>query len=363
MAGDAAPEIELRPWSPDDLDLMIALLGDPAMTEHLGGPETPEALRKRLDRYLSMGPSDGRMFVIGVGPDRQPAGSVGYWPHESGSLETGWSVLPAFQGRGIATRGTAQCLDLAAAVGGYETIHAYPSVDNVPSNALSRTLGFELLREERFEYPKGHWMTCNDWSLDLTRRRLETASYDIVGEQVALGPVRRELYPLHQAWLNDPEVAWNVLGEPVKRSYEEERDWIDGFLAEPSNRLWLMYRTDEARPIGLAALTEVGIPEGSAEFRTLIGDARDRGRGFGRESSELVLRFGFEELGLREIRLNVYGYNAAGLRLYERLGFREVERHPMKIERDGRRWDVIRMTRTRPDAAVPPPQVARPTAR
>ena len=212
MAGDAAPEIELRPWSPDDLDLMIALLGDPAMTEHLGGPETPEALRKRLDRYLSMRPSDGRMFVIAVGPDRQPAGSVGYWPHESGSLETGWSVLPAFQGRGIATRGTAQCLDLAAAVGGYETIHAYPSVDNVPSNALSRTLGFELLRQERFEYPKGHWMTCNDWSLDLTRRRLETARYDIVGERVALGPVRRELYPLHQAWLNDPEVAWNVLG-------------------------------------------------------------------------------------------------------------------------------------------------------
>ena len=76
-----------------------------------------------------------------------------------------------------------------------------------------------------------------------------------------------------------------------------------------------------------------------------------------------MLRFGFEELGLREIRLNVYGYNAAGLRLYERLGFREVERHHMKTERDGRRWDVIRMTRTRPDAAVPPPQVARPTAR
>ena len=154
-----------------------------------------------------------------------------------------------------------------------------------------------------------------------------------------------------------------MLGAPVKRSYEEERDWIDGFLAEPSNRLWLMYRTDEARPIGLAALTEVGIPEGSATFRTLIGDARDRGHGFGRESSELVLRHAFEELGLQELRLDVYGYNAAGLRLYERLGFREVERHPMKIERDGRRWDVIRMTRTRPDAAVPPPQVARPTAR
>ncbi len=363
MDGEAVPEIELRPWSPDDLDLMVALLGDPAMTEYLGGPETPEALRRRLDRYLAMTPAEGRMFVITVGSRRQPAGSVGYWPHESGSLETGWSVLPAFQGRGVATRGTSQCLDIAAAVGGSGTIHAYPSVENAPSNALSRTLGFDLLRQERFEYPKGTWMTCNDWSLDLTRRRVETARYDIVGKRVALGPVRRELYPLHQTWLNDPEVAWNVLGAPVKRSYEEERDWIDSFLAEPTNRLWLMYRTDESRPIGLAALTEVGIPEGTATFRTLIGDARDRGKGFGQESSELVLRYAFEELGLRETRLEVYGFNAAGLRLYERLGFREVDRRPMKAERDGRRWDVIRMRKTRPDAVAPPQPAARQTAR
>ena len=146
MAGDAAPEIELRPWSPDDLDLMIALLGDPAMTEHLGGPETPERPPETA-RSVSLDGAVRRPDVRDHAWVRtaQPAGSVGYWPHESGSLETGWSVLPAFQGRGVATRGTAQCLDLAAAVGGYETIHAYPSVDNVPSNALSRTLGFELL--------------------------------------------------------------------------------------------------------------------------------------------------------------------------------------------------------------------------
>ena len=350
MPDDERPIIELRPWSPGDLDLMTALLGDPAMTEHLGGPESPEVLRKRLDKYLAMTPADGRMFVINVGSEREPAGSVGYWPRDPDSLETGWSVLPAFQGHGVATEGTRQCLDIAAAVGGYDTIHAYPSVDNDASNALSRRLGFELVGRDRFEYPKGHWLTCNDWSLDLARRRHETASYEIVGERVALGPVRRELYPLHQAWLNDPEVAWNVLGAPVKRSYEEERDWIDAFLAEQANRLWLLYRTDEARPIGLAALTEVGIPEGAATFRMLIGDARDRGQGFGRESSELVLRFAFEELGLREIGLNVYAFNAAGLRLYERLGFREVDRHPMQTERDGRRWDVIRMTLARPDA-------------
>lgn len=172
------------------------------------------------------------------------------------------------------------------------------------------------------------------------------ARYAITGDRVALGPVRRELYPLHVTWLNDPEVAWNVFGAPVQRSFEEERDWIEAFLADPASRLWLIYRLDEGRPIGLAALTEIDLPPGSATFRTLIGEARDRGQGFGRESSELILRHAFEDLGLREIRLDVFGYNAAGIRLYQRLGFHEVDRRPMPIDRDGRRWDAIRMTKS-----------------
>ena len=165
MSETERPAIGLRPWSVDDLGLMTALLGDPAMTEHLGGPESPETIRRRLGKYVAMTPADGRMFVITVGGES--AGSVGYWPRDADSLETGWSVLPAFQGHGVATEGTRQCLDIAATEPAYATIHAYPSVENAASNALCRRLGFELVGTDRFEYPKGHWMTCNDWSLDL----------------------------------------------------------------------------------------------------------------------------------------------------------------------------------------------------
>ena len=286
MPEHAANDIDLRPWSADDLDLMTRLLGDPAMTEHLGGPETPDQLEKRLERYLTMGPEAGRMFVISVGPERLAAGSVGYWQTESGgepALETGWSVLPEFQGRGLATRATARCLDLAAAEGGYRSIHAYPSVDNEPSNALCRRLGFTALGESDFEYPKGHWMRCRDWSMDLPDRAAATAHYEIIGERVALGPVRPELYPLHHTWLNDPEVAWNVLGAPVRWPYADVRAWTEAFSANPNNRQWLIYRTDESRPIGAAALTEIDLGARTATFRTLIGSARDRGKGFGRE--------------------------------------------------------------------------------
>ena len=53
-------DVALRPWATGDLDLLQRLLGDPRMTEHLGGPEAPDKIVKRHERYLAM---------TGPGPD------------------------------------------------------------------------------------------------------------------------------------------------------------------------------------------------------------------------------------------------------------------------------------------------------
>jgi RimJ/RimL family protein N-acetyltransferase len=58
-------------------------------------------------------------------------------------------------------------VDRARAEGTYQFIHAFPSVENGPSNAICRKLGFTLQEEAEFEYPPGHFMRCNDWRLDL----------------------------------------------------------------------------------------------------------------------------------------------------------------------------------------------------
>jgi RimJ/RimL family protein N-acetyltransferase len=47
-------------------------------------------------------------------------------------------------------------------------VHAFPSVDNAPSNAICRKLGFTLLDGAiEFEYPPGNLLRCNDWRFDL----------------------------------------------------------------------------------------------------------------------------------------------------------------------------------------------------
>jgi RimJ/RimL family protein N-acetyltransferase len=159
--------LTLDSWGEQDFSL-LERCNTPEMTAHLGGPETAQKLRDRHRKYVE-NDFAGQMFVI-VTEDGERAGSVGYWEHREGTetvWETGWAILPEFQGRGLATAAVSEVAKVAAAVGTHRTLHAYPGVANGASNALCRKAGFTLLGERDFEYPKGNWMRCNDWSLEL----------------------------------------------------------------------------------------------------------------------------------------------------------------------------------------------------
>lgn len=62
---------------------------------------------------------------------------------------------------------TAQAIAMARLDGKHQFLHAFPSVDNPPSNAICRKLGFTLVEACEFEYPVGSFIQCNDWRLDL----------------------------------------------------------------------------------------------------------------------------------------------------------------------------------------------------
>ena len=164
-------DVLLQPWSDEDLPLLEKLLGDPEMMTHLGGPETSEQILRRHQRYLHL-PEDGtdHMFTVIRVPSRERVGSVGYWRkiwRDQEVYETGWLVLPGYQGKGIATKATAAVIEHARQEPKYQFMHAFPSVENGASNAICRKLGFTLVEECQLEYPPGHSMIVNDWRLDL----------------------------------------------------------------------------------------------------------------------------------------------------------------------------------------------------
>ncbi|MER6050870.1 GNAT family N-acetyltransferase [Streptomyces sp. NPDC001793] len=163
--------VRIEPWTEAGFDL-LRKANAPEMTRHLGGPETAEQLIRRHRRYLDAeGP--GRMYRILLLPDGEAVGTVGFWQREwqgATVYETGWGVLPGFQGRGIATTAVRQVLSAAAAEGLRRTVHAFPSVANTASNALCRKAGFTLGGERELEYPKGHLIRVNDWWVALPER-------------------------------------------------------------------------------------------------------------------------------------------------------------------------------------------------
>jgi RimJ/RimL family protein N-acetyltransferase len=159
----------IAPWQEDDLALLEGLLGDPAMTEHLGGPESPQQIAERHAKYLAMTADEPQLRIVDP-VDGRAVGWVGCWDRrwrERDVCEVGWAVLPRAQGRGLASAALAELLAYAAGRGRRRFVHAFPSVGNPASNAICRRAGFEDLGPVDFEYPPGRAMRVNDWRLDL----------------------------------------------------------------------------------------------------------------------------------------------------------------------------------------------------
>lgn len=160
-------DVRLEPWGEDDLPLLRRLVGDPVMMGHLGGAEPPEKVAERQARYVAPGSGSFKVVDTATGDG---VGWVGAWARtwrDEPIGEVGWSVLPAAQGRGVATRATAALVDLVRGSGEHRALHAFPSVENAASNAVCAKAGFALLGEVTVEYPPGHGLRCNDWRLEL----------------------------------------------------------------------------------------------------------------------------------------------------------------------------------------------------
>ncbi|WP_119272178.1 GNAT family N-acetyltransferase [Taklimakanibacter deserti] len=159
----------LRPWSEADLPVLEAC-NTSEQKKYLGGPESPERLLKRNRDFAQIViPGETRMFRIDH--EGSPAGSIGYWRKEwrgETVYETGWAVMPHLQGRGIAHAATAALIAILRQEAQRRFLHAFPSPENLASNAICRKAGFLLQGEYDFEFPPGRIMRCNDWRFDLT---------------------------------------------------------------------------------------------------------------------------------------------------------------------------------------------------
>jgi len=167
---------------------------------------------------------------------------------------------------------------------------------------------------------------------------------NIIGEWVALGPLRRDLIPLYCRWNNDFATT-----RTLARSQPLTVDAMTAaYDAAPDAGAvdFTIYERATGRPIGSAYLHDIDHRNRTAEFGIVLGEADARGKGYGTETARLMLDYAFTDLGLHRVMLRVYAFNRAGLRAYGKAGFRVFGTRRQCHSMGGRLWDVIFMEAT-----------------
>jgi RimJ/RimL family protein N-acetyltransferase len=166
---------------------------------------------------------------------------------------------------------------------------------------------------------------------------------NIEGERVALGPLRRDLLPVYQRWINDLGTMRTLGVPPFPMTSEKEQEWYDRQSKTEDDVPFTIYERETLRPIGNTGLHGVDYRNRSAIFGILIGEPECRGKGYGTEATRLMLDYAFAALGLHNVMLTVFEFNPAGIKAYQKAGFKEIGRRRESRMMGGKLWDEVHM--------------------
>lgn len=142
---------------------------------------------------------------------------------------------------------------------------------------------------------------------------------------VGLGPFTSALAESYWKWEQDPRVLVGY-GQQTPESLEERTEGLHHQLRRTDNQArFTVYdlSTDTPAPVGTTAL-QIDHHHRVAEFYILLGDQASRGRGIGTEATRLTLDYAFHVTNLECVHLTVLAPNVAGIRAYEKAGFRRI---------------------------------------
>ena len=172
----------------------------------------------------------------------------------------------------------------------------------------------------------------------------DTPLFNIVGEKVALGPLRKDLLPTYTCWMNNFNTLRTMVLIPLPLTLGQEKQWYEGAIARNEASIeYTIYERSTERPIGNTGMHGIDFRNRTAEFGIIIGEPDARGKGYGTEATQLILGYAFTALGLHNVMLRVFAYNPAGIRAYAKAGFKEYGRRRESQFMGGRYWDVIYM--------------------
>lgn len=158
------------------------------------------------------------------------------------------------------------------------------------------------------------------------------------GKLVRLRELRLEEVPLFIGWLNELETVRQIANFRLPLTIEQERNWLKT-ATDADDACHFAVETLDGTLIGSCCCMELNWQSRTCKVGWVIGNPEARGKGYGTDLIQTLLRVCFQELNLHKVSLGVFEHNERAVRLYERLGF--VREGVLREQRytPGKRWD------------------------
>jgi RimJ/RimL family protein N-acetyltransferase len=213
---------------------------------------------------------------------------------------------------------------------------------SLPSQATGAPVAFFISADLRCE--------SNHFSNEMVREEELTMNLNkplFEGEGVSLAPIDREKdAEIEARWTQDAaylrllgtEPALPSSPERIRKRYET----IEKEVEQERNHFYFTIRLrPDDRLIGFIRLYWIEWAMSYGSIQLGIGEAAERGKGYGAQALELMLRYAFSELNLYRLNAVIQEYNQPALRLFQKAGFVEEVCQRQALYKDGRRWDRI----------------------
>jgi RimJ/RimL family protein N-acetyltransferase len=166
----------------------------------------------------------------------------------------------------------------------------------------------------------------------------------LLGERVRLRASTDDDLPLLDAWWNDTQVALLNQRAIRPRTPGAHHDRFRGWYANDDLRAtgFSVVTRDDELFVGHVSLFDGDAKDRSATFGIVLGPEH-WSKGLGTEATQLMVRYGFLELGLHRIQLNVWAYNERAVAAYTTAGFVVEGRHREVSFHAGRWHDELTM--------------------
>ena len=141
------------------------------------------------------------------------------------------------------------------------------------------------------------------------------------------------------SWIDSEEMLVQIAGRQMQFPVTAEQ--LDLSQSDKNRFAFSIVYIETNQSIGHC---ELYLLENSARIdRIIIGDKSMKGKGICGMLMSLLLQYGFHELNLPMLELNVFDWNTAAIKCYEKAGLARNFNKTMEMEINGRTWIAFNM--------------------